>query len=185
MKMEKEQNNTDNHQGQPDTESLFGPDKSTLPISVAKKYVRNYLKRQGGLSPVRHKDENTKYLYIDIDRLINIINVWNNDRNGRNLFDLNRSAERNIDSIRLYPMIYSNDYPGDPERRSRLNLCLVPVKNGNEIIPNSFTEDNYIKMFGEIENEIGQCPPPSPCPPTGATLLNAAMGIMHEPPDSN
>jgi hypothetical protein len=160
-----------------DVENVQSTDKITLDLDVAADFVRNYLMKMDGLSQ-RHKFNNTKFLWIEVNKLIEMINAWNKAP----LLQIVPGAQQNIDAIRMYPMIYKKDYQdskGKDDRKSMLNLCMVPLLKNVEMI------ESGIKFFGDIQNEIGQCPPPptgsSICNDDGAILLNAALDLTGPP----
>ena len=150
-------------------QDLSGIEKASIGLEEAADYVRNYYRKMNGLSS-RRNDRNTRYLWISIERLVQMINKWN----GAELVKINPEAPKNLDTIRLYPMIYKKDFR-IAERGSMLNLCLVPAKGDNEISPSGFENGNFINTFGDIENEIGQCPPQ--CRPGNNILLAAALDL--------
>lgn len=155
-----------------------------IPKPKAIKYVRNYLIKRKELSNTIG-DSNTNYLFISIPKLVEIINKWHG---GKKKLVIDPLIKNQVDTIRIYPMIYSRNHEEDISVRNMLNLCLVPVSGKNEILQkNTNGEDGYFFFHNSntaspIENEIGQCPPQCI---SDATLLNEAEACLGEGPDSD
>lgn len=130
-----------------------------MPTDTAARYVRNYLAWKGGLSK-KFGNENSKFFYIRVDRLVQMINEWN----GGQRLKIDSSVEQKVDLIRIYPMIYAKNHPlistdsGQINVQNKLNLCLVPVLGNSEILTNFNGKYGYF-YFNSIQNQIGQCPP--------------------------
>ncbi len=138
--------------------------KSTVETEIAAKQFAKYAERADNM----YKGTmNTRYLNLPFEYLTELIEKY--------------KRENKANGLRIYPMIYTNS--AQVEKRNLLNILILPVfcsdtttwQNDKitELISNNPQEDSVIVSLSEIDNEIGQCPPPidKDCDYTGSVLL--------------
>lgn len=160
--------------------SAFWEKENGVPIEIASKRFAKYVERA---DKMYEDTANTRYLNFPFKDLEAIICRF--------------KKEKGANGIRIYPMIYTKDVQGTElnDRLNLFNLLLVPIKSSNnkwnntteirELIDTTGKENSFVFSYGDIENQIGQCPPPpngsSICNNNGSLLLNYTQGIHATP----
>ena len=151
--------------------------ETTIDFATAKEYYCNYLCVTDSIC--REDQQNTRYLNISRERLRDILCKFETDF-------------PQYSGIRIYPMVYPDDkqHP-DSSKGNLLNVMILPLElrgkvwNNNslfELIDTLPGGKNFAYTFSQIENQIGQCPPPrAGCGTDGATLYNATTEAMRVP----